>query len=136
MQQIPAQWHPQLANPQTPPLSPVPTPQVDQQARQQVPAQPQQAMAAVAQPAQQDVQMNANGRPLLDEDEDEDNANNDWLDKIYTFIRLMILLSIVWFYSSTGRFVMMIVLLAVIYLYQSGFLHRLFRFNQGKVYRL
>ena len=127
---MPAQWVPQPANVQVPPVSPVPVPQVNQPA----PPQPQQAVAAAAQPAEQDVRMNANGRPLLDEEEDDENANNDWLDKIYTMLRLVILLSIVWFYSSTGRFVLMIVSFALIYLYQSGFLHRLFmiRRNRGK----
>ena len=130
MQQLAAQRNTQ-PNPPNPPLSPILPPLANEQAQQQVQVEPQQPVDAVAQPAEQDVQMNANGRPLLDDEEDEENANNDWLDKIYTICRLMILLSIVWFYSSTGRFVLMVVSFVVIYIYQSGFLHRILRLNRG-----
>ena len=82
--------------------------------------------------------MNANVDPAFDADDDEDNFNRDWLDKIYTLCRVGILLSIVWFYSTTGRFVMMLLFMVLVYLYQSGVL-QLFarnRNNAGKLQKV
>ncbi|XP_023400066.1 homocysteine-responsive endoplasmic reticulum-resident ubiquitin-like domain member 2 protein isoform X4 [Loxodonta africana] len=47
-------------------------------------------------PMNENVQMNAQGGPVLN----EDDFNRDWLDWMYTFSRAAILLSIVYFYSS------------------------------------
>lgn len=40
------------------------------------------------------------------EGQDEDEQNHDWLDWVYTGSRAVALLSIVYFYSSFSRFVM------------------------------
>lgn len=61
----------------------------------------------------QEVQMNAQGGEILNEDE----LNRDWLDWVYTFSRAAILLSIVYFYSSFSRFVMVMMAMLVLYLW-------------------
>ncbi|KAK3741756.1 hypothetical protein QZH41_008851 [Actinostola sp. cb2023] len=103
--------------PQIPQAPPQPPPQAD--ARNIPQRQP-------AQPRNQEVRMNAQGG-IADDDDDEENLNNDWLDKIYTLCRVAILLSIVWFYSSTGRFLMLILSVVLIYMYQWGAFQWLFQ---------
>lgn len=63
-----------------------------------------------------EVHMNAQGGEVLNEDE----LNRDWLDWVYTFSRAAILLSIVYFYSSFSRFVMVLIAMVVLYLHQAG----------------
>lgn len=63
-----------------------------------------------------EVQMNAQGGEILNEEE----LNRDWLDWVYTFSRAAILLSIVYFYSSLSRFVMVMMAMLVLYLHQAG----------------
>lgn len=63
--------------------------------------------------------MNAQGGPLLDEEEEE-AAQRDWLDWIYTVSRATVLLSIVYFYSSFGRFLVVTGIALLMYLYQGG----------------
>lgn len=140
---MPNAWFPQAANvqrlPGTPP-SPLTQHQM-QQAPVQEPVGPQQQAPLQQAPPQQanrNAQMNANVDPAFDADDDEDNFNRDWLDKIYTLCRVGILLSIVWFYSTTGRFVMMLLFMVLVYLYQSGVL-QLFarnRNNAGKLQKV
>lgn len=60
----------------------------------------------------QDVQMNAQGGEILNEEE----LNRDWLDWVYTISRAVILLSVVYFYSSFSRFVMVMIAMLVLYL--------------------
>lgn len=122
---MPYPWYPQAGNvppPQAPFMSPPQTPPPQQAPQPAQEPQPQ---------ANENVQANANAGPLFDDDEEEDNANRDWLDKIYTLCRIGILLSIFWFYSSTSRFVVLIITFVLIYLYQSGIFH-IFRRNRGK----
>ena len=122
---MPYPWYPQASNvpaPQAPFMSPPQTPPPQQAPQPAQEPQPQ---------ANENVQANANAGPLFDDDEDEDNANRDWLDKIYTLCRIGILLSIFWFYSSTSRFVVLIITFVLIYLYQAGIFH-IFRRNRGK----
>lgn len=64
--------------------------------------------------AEQPVRMNAQGGPVMDDDEDV--ANNDWLDWVYTFCRFSVLLSIIYFYSTLGRFVMVFGFFVLMYL--------------------
>ncbi|XP_031807528.1 homocysteine-responsive endoplasmic reticulum-resident ubiquitin-like domain member 2 protein isoform X1 [Sarcophilus harrisii] len=64
------------------------------------------------------VQMNAQGGPVIN----EDDLNRDWLDWMYTFSRAAILLSIVYFYSSFSRFVMVMGAMLLVYLHQAGWL--------------
>lgn len=124
-------WFPQAGNfpaPQAPVMTPPPY---------HVPQTPPQQPAAQAQAPQaqanENVQANANAGPLFnDEDDDEENPNRDWLDKIYTLCRIGILLSIFWFYSSTTRFLVLILTFVLIYLYQSG-IFQIFRRNGGKL---
>ena len=79
-----------------------------------MPAAPQQAdpaQAPAAQPAanpapannappNQNMRMNAQGGL----EEDDEAEQRDWLDYIYVFFRFLVLLSIVYFYSSASRF--------------------------------
>ncbi|KAJ8000371.1 hypothetical protein DPEC_G00204130 [Dallia pectoralis] len=64
-----------------------------------------------------DIQMNAQGgeAPL-----NEDEQNHDWLDWLYTVSRATILLSIIYFYSSFSRFVMVMGAMLLLYLHQAG----------------
>ena len=127
--QMPYPWYPQAANfpaPQapfmTPPQTPPPPPPPQQAAQPAQAPQPQ---------ANGNVQANANAGPLFDEEDEEDNPNRDWLDKIYTLCRIGILLSIFWFYSSTSRFLVLVITFLLIYLYQSG-IFQIFIRNRGK----
>lgn len=68
-------------------------------------------------PQRQDnqVRMNAQGGAMMDDDEEE-NMNRDWLDWVYTLSRFSVLLSIVFYYSSFPRFVMVLFFGVLIYL--------------------
>uniref|UniRef100_UPI0037E70704 homocysteine-responsive endoplasmic reticulum-resident ubiquitin-like domain member 2 protein isoform X2 n=1 Tax=Semicossyphus pulcher TaxID=241346 RepID=UPI0037E70704 len=63
-----------------------------------------------------EVHMNAQGGEVLNEEE----LNRDWLDWVYTFSRAAILLSVVYFYSSFSRFIMVMMAMLVLYLHQAG----------------
>lgn len=63
-------------------------------------------------PVNENVQMNAQGGPVLN----EEDFNRDWLDWMYTLSRAAILLSIVYFYSSFSRFVMVMGAMLLVYL--------------------
>ncbi|XP_067266365.1 homocysteine-responsive endoplasmic reticulum-resident ubiquitin-like domain member 2 protein isoform X6 [Chanodichthys erythropterus] len=83
------------------------------------PAQPNEPAAPMGpnpapedRPANPNIQMNAQGGAMLNDDE----LNRDWLDWMYTVSRAAILLSIVYFYSSFGRFVMVIGAMLLVYL--------------------
>lgn len=103
----------------------------------QVPAAPTTTMAAtpsvVPQQANQAApriaaenrgpRMNAQGGPLLDED-DDDEVHRDWLDWLYTVGRATVLLGIVYFYSSFGRFLVVTGIAMLIYLYQNEWFAR------------
>ena len=58
------------------------------------------------------VVMNAQGGPA----EDEDDLNRDWLDWVFTASRATVLLSIFYFYSSVGRFLMVSGALLLLYM--------------------
>ncbi|XP_040821086.1 homocysteine-responsive endoplasmic reticulum-resident ubiquitin-like domain member 2 protein isoform X1 [Ochotona curzoniae] len=73
-------------------------------------------MAQDNRPANENVQMNAQGGPVLN----EEDFNRDWLDWMYTFSRAAILLSIVYFYSSFSRFIMVMGAMLLVYLHQAG----------------
>ncbi|XP_051262527.1 homocysteine-responsive endoplasmic reticulum-resident ubiquitin-like domain member 2 protein [Dicentrarchus labrax] len=68
------------------------------------------------QPANPNIQMNAQGGAVLNDDE----LNRDWLDWLYTVSRAGVLLSIVYFYSSFSRFVMVVGAMLLVYLHQAG----------------
>ena len=50
------------------------------------------------------IRMNAQGGAVLDDD--EEGGNRDWLDWVYTLSRFGVLISIVYFYSTFNRFVL------------------------------
>jgi hypothetical protein len=50
------------------------------------------------------------------EEEEEGRGNRDWLDWFYTMSRVMVLFSIVYFYSSPTRFVIVSALGLTLYL--------------------
>lgn len=52
---------------------------------------------------------------------DPENPERDWLDHFYMLSRIMVLFSIVYFYSSPLRFVFVVLLGFGLYLYQIGF---------------
>ncbi|XP_026173596.1 homocysteine-responsive endoplasmic reticulum-resident ubiquitin-like domain member 2 protein isoform X2 [Mastacembelus armatus] len=68
------------------------------------------------QPANPNIQMNAQGGAVLNDDE----LNRDWLDWLYTVSRAGVLLSIVYFYSSFSRFIMVVGAMVLVYLHQAG----------------
>ncbi|XP_067651489.1 homocysteine-responsive endoplasmic reticulum-resident ubiquitin-like domain member 2 protein isoform X2 [Haliotis asinina] len=83
--------------------------------------QPNNAPAAPAQ-ANPNMRMNAQGGMVEDEDE-EDVEHRDWLDYIYILFRFLVLLSIVYFYSTFSRFVAVFIGFVIIYFLQKGWLN-------------
>lgn len=105
---------------------------------------PQQVQAGVqvqqAPPiAAQNVAMNAGGAAIAGEEEGDVGGEGggvgggvggvggvgaprerDWLDWLYTSLHAVMLLSIVYFYSSTSRFLLVTLLAFLLYLYQNG----------------
>jgi len=74
--------------------------------------------AEAAPPADDNVPMNAGPGPL--QDDGGNGRNRDWLDWVYMSMRALMLMSIVYFYSSTSRFLMVSLLGFLVYLYQAG----------------
>ncbi|XP_072925936.1 homocysteine-responsive endoplasmic reticulum-resident ubiquitin-like domain member 1 protein [Hemitrygon akajei] len=68
-------------------------------------------------PANQNLRMNAQGGPVVDDDED---LNRDWLDWLYLAARASFLLSIVYFYSSLSRVVLVASAMLLMYLHHAG----------------
>ncbi|XP_039886610.1 homocysteine-responsive endoplasmic reticulum-resident ubiquitin-like domain member 2 protein [Simochromis diagramma] len=102
----------------SPPSSPPPSPhQPAQPNAVQPPLGPNAAPNALPenQPPNP-IQMNAQGGAVLNDDE----MNRDWLDWLYTLSRVGVLLSIVYFYSSFSRFVMVVGAMLLVYLHQAG----------------
>ncbi|KAI1285274.1 Homocysteine-responsive endoplasmic reticulum-resident ubiquitin-like domain member 2 protein [Halotydeus destructor] len=54
--------------------------------------------------------------------EEEDEANRDWLDWFYWGSRAIVLFSIIYFYSSFSRFLIVIALTVIMYMYQAGWI--------------
>ncbi|XP_068092491.1 homocysteine-responsive endoplasmic reticulum-resident ubiquitin-like domain member 2 protein [Hyperolius riggenbachi] len=77
---------------------------------------PQREAPNIAPEVNQNIQMNVQGGPVMN----EEDLNRDWLDWIYTVSRAAILLSIVYFYSSFSRFVMVIGAIILVYMHQAG----------------
>ncbi|XP_010882279.2 homocysteine-responsive endoplasmic reticulum-resident ubiquitin-like domain member 1 protein [Esox lucius] len=67
--------------------------------------------------ANQNLRMNAQGGPVM---EDEEDMDRDWLDWVYTAARLGVFLSIVYFYSSLSRLVLVMSSLLLMYLHTAG----------------
>jgi len=68
------------------------------------------------------ILMNAGaGEPGQAFQEEEDQGNRDMLDWLYISIRILILLSVVYFYSSFSRFALVTLIFLVLYSFQVGF---------------
>ncbi|XP_076849771.1 homocysteine-responsive endoplasmic reticulum-resident ubiquitin-like domain member 1 protein [Brachyhypopomus gauderio] len=67
--------------------------------------------------ANQNLRMNAQGGPVM---EDEEDMERDWLDWVYTASRFAVFLSIVYFYSNLSRFILVMSSLILIYLHTTG----------------
>ncbi|ROL43313.1 Homocysteine-responsive endoplasmic reticulum-resident ubiquitin-like domain member 1 protein [Anabarilius grahami] len=67
--------------------------------------------------ANQNLRMNAQGGPVM---EDEEDMNRDWLDWVYTASRLGVFLTIVYYYSSMSRFILVMSSLVIMYLHTAG----------------
>ncbi|XP_075068651.1 homocysteine-responsive endoplasmic reticulum-resident ubiquitin-like domain member 2 protein [Mixophyes fleayi] len=80
------------------------------------PPNPPRAAPNIVPEANQNVQMNAQGGPVMN----EEDINRDWLDWMYTVSRAAILLSIVYVYSSFSRFVMVMGAMILVYMHQAG----------------
>lgn len=93
-----------------------------QQQQQQLPDQNiplnQQQQPQQPQPAPQ-IRMNAQGGEVEDDDENE-GMGRDWLDWIYVLSRMVVLLSVVYFYSTISRFMVVVCIAMMLYLYQAG----------------
>lgn len=83
------------------------------QQNQAVPQQP-----PVIEPQQQNENPQGAQNPPV---RDPENIERDWLDNFYAISRLLVLFSVVYFYSSLLRFTLVLVLGLSIYLYQIGF---------------
>uniref|UniRef100_UPI00398ED32B homocysteine-responsive endoplasmic reticulum-resident ubiquitin-like domain member 1 protein isoform X2 n=1 Tax=Pristiophorus japonicus TaxID=55135 RepID=UPI00398ED32B len=68
-------------------------------------------------PANQNLRMNAQGGPVVDDDEE---LNRDWLDWLYLTARACFFLSIVYFYSSLSRVVLVVSAILMMYLHRAG----------------
>ncbi|XP_034542460.1 homocysteine-responsive endoplasmic reticulum-resident ubiquitin-like domain member 1 protein [Notolabrus celidotus] len=67
--------------------------------------------------ANQNMRMNAQGGPVM---EDEEDIERDWLDWLYTAARLGVLLMIVYFNSNLSRFLLVMSTLFLMYLHTAG----------------
>ncbi|XP_054856448.1 homocysteine-responsive endoplasmic reticulum-resident ubiquitin-like domain member 1 protein isoform X2 [Eublepharis macularius] len=65
----------------------------------------------------QNLRMNAQGGPLMEEDEE---GNRDWLDWLYSATLFYVFVNIVYFYSSMSRLLMVMVGTLLMYLHQIG----------------
>lgn len=67
--------------------------------------------------ANQNMRMNAQGGPVM---EDEEEMERDWLDWLYSAARLGVLLMIVYFNSNLSRFLLVMSTLLLMYLHTMG----------------
>lgn len=63
------------------------------------------------------LRMNAQGGPLMEEDEE---ANRDWLDWLYSATLFYVFVNIVYFYSSMSRLLLVMAGTLLMYLHQVG----------------
>ena len=84
-----------------------PAPQADNAENQAAPPQANNAQAP--------QRMNVGGGQAMDDD-NEDGVRRDWLDWTFTLCRFGILLSIVYFYSSVNRFLVVAGAMFIMYL--------------------
>lgn len=60
--------------------------------------------------------------PVRQEADDDDDENRDWLDLFYWLSRAVVLFSVVYFYSSFTRFILVVGIAILMYLHQIGFI--------------
>uniref|UniRef100_A0A8C6TGH8 Homocysteine-inducible, endoplasmic reticulum stress-inducible, ubiquitin-like domain member 1 n=1 Tax=Neogobius melanostomus TaxID=47308 RepID=A0A8C6TGH8_9GOBI len=99
---------------------PVPAPLANQNPIDNLPANQNPAQdAAFIDPAaaDQNMRMNAQGGPVM---EDEEDMERDWLDWFYTTARLGVLLMIIYFNSNLSRFLLVMGMLFCMYLHTVG----------------
>lgn len=53
----------------------------------------------------------------VDDDDDDEGMGRDWLDWIYVLSRMVVLLSIVYFYSTVSRFMIVVCIAMLLYLW-------------------
>ncbi|NXP03857.1 HERP1 protein, partial [Thinocorus orbignyianus] len=80
----------------------------------------QNAAVQVNAAANQNVQMNAQGGPLMEEE--EEGGNRDWLDWLYSATLFYVFVNIVYFYSSVSRFLLVMGGTVLMYLHRVGWL--------------
>uniref|UniRef100_A0A8C6RTX1 Homocysteine-inducible, endoplasmic reticulum stress-inducible, ubiquitin-like domain member 1 n=2 Tax=Nannospalax galili TaxID=1026970 RepID=A0A8C6RTX1_NANGA len=98
--------------------APAPAPIHNQFPGENQPANQNAAAQVVVNPgANQNLRMNAQGGPLVEED---DEINRDWLDWTYSAATFSVFLSILYFYSSLSRFLMVMGATVVMYLHHVG----------------
>ncbi|KAL1785059.1 homocysteine-responsive endoplasmic reticulum-resident ubiquitin-like domain member 1 protein isoform X1 [Sigmodon hispidus] len=98
--------------------TPAPAPIHNQFPAENQPANQNAAAQVVVNPgANQNLRMNAQGGPLVEED---DEINRDWLDWTYSAATFSVFLSILYFYSSLSRFLMVMGATVVMYLHHVG----------------
>ncbi|XP_010144088.1 PREDICTED: homocysteine-responsive endoplasmic reticulum-resident ubiquitin-like domain member 1 protein, partial [Buceros rhinoceros silvestris] len=100
------------------PVAP-PAPLPDPFPAQNLPAN-QNAAAPVNAVADQNLQMNAQGGPLMEEE--EEGGNRDWLDWLYSATLFYVFVNIVYFYSSISRFLLVMGGTILMYLHHGGWL--------------
>ncbi|CAL9697056.1 unnamed protein product [Knipowitschia caucasica] len=113
-----AQYPPVPAPHQVP--VPVPAPLANQNPIDNLPANQNPAPdAAFIDPgvANQNMRMNAQGGPVM---EDEEDIERDWLDWFYSAARLGVLLMIVYFNSNLSRFLLVMGMLFFMYMHTMG----------------
>ncbi|NXE11085.1 HERP1 protein, partial [Lophotis ruficrista] len=80
----------------------------------------QNAAAQVNAVANQNLRMNAQGRPLMEEE--EEGGHRDWLDWLYSATLFYVFVNIIYFYSSVSRFLLVMGGTVLMYLHHVGWL--------------
>ncbi|KAM6380622.1 homocysteine-responsive endoplasmic reticulum-resident ubiquitin-like domain member 1 protein isoform 2-T2 [Pluvialis apricaria] len=80
----------------------------------------QNAAAQVNVAANQNLRMNAQGGPLMEEE--EEGGNRDWLDWLYSATLFYVFVNIIYFYSSVSRFLLVMGGTVLMYLHHVGWL--------------
>ncbi|XP_010146060.1 PREDICTED: homocysteine-responsive endoplasmic reticulum-resident ubiquitin-like domain member 1 protein, partial [Eurypyga helias] len=100
------------------PVAP-PAPLPDPFPAQNQPGNPNPA-AQVNAAANQNLRMNAQGGPLMEEQ--EEGGNRDWLDWLYSATLFYVFVNIIYFYSSVSRFLLVMGGTVLMYLHHVGWL--------------
>uniref|UniRef100_A0A8B9V538 Homocysteine-responsive endoplasmic reticulum-resident ubiquitin-like domain member 1 protein n=1 Tax=Anas zonorhyncha TaxID=75864 RepID=A0A8B9V538_9AVES len=87
----------------------------------------QNAAPQVNAAANQNLRMNAQGGPLMEEE--EEGGNRDWLDWLYSATLFYVFVNIIYFYSSISRFLLVMGGTVLMYLHHVGW----FPFRQRPV---